>query len=371
MPIALVRTILLTGVLLMTAARAADPLPFAGKRLGFLGDSITDGHTHCILIEQSLRAAGVEPPLCTNFGVGGNRASDMLARLDRDVLPLKPDYVLLSVGVNDANTGVAPELYARQVAELLDRLAAARVQVIIMTPTPVIGQRGPVSQPLIEAYVATLKTYAQQRGLRLADLIEPFLVGAAADPTVYGGDGVHLGFAGYRIMARVVLDTLGYPQVPVVEQTTLAPLPGLITDWHLLPVIPGKPLPQGPVDLRPDATWTRLTLPLTTPVPGNWWLDQERQRGFAVNLPEPLGQAKELVGYTVIASPTARRAYLNPGAGLKALWLNGQAIYVAPGTSGWHVGRERVPVQLQAGDNVLHFTSSNVFFLSLTDTGTW
>jgi hypothetical protein len=227
------------------------------------------------------------------------------------------------------------------------------------------------AQPRIEAYVATLKSYALQRSLRLVDLVEPFLLGAATHPDVYSPDGVHLGFAGYRIMGRAVLDTLGYPQVPVIEQMKLTPMPGLIASWSLLPVIPGKPLPQGPVDLRPDDTWHRLTLPLTEPIADNWWMDQERQRGFAVNLPEALGKAKEVVGYTVIASPTARQACLNPGAGLRAMWLNGQPLYHAPGNSGWHVGRERVPVQLRAGDNVLHIQFSGAFFLSLTDTATW
>ena len=66
----------------------------APRRLVFLGDSITDGHTLILHVEQALAALG-DPAICYNAGVSGDRADQMLARLDQDVRPCRPTVVLI------------------------------------------------------------------------------------------------------------------------------------------------------------------------------------------------------------------------------------------------------------------------------------
>ncbi len=61
-------------------------MTMAATRIVFLGDSITDGHTYPLLIQQALREAGQPVPLAINAGIGGDTAEGMRARLDRDVL---------------------------------------------------------------------------------------------------------------------------------------------------------------------------------------------------------------------------------------------------------------------------------------------
>ena len=42
-----------------------------------------------------------------NAGIGGNKIHDLLGRLDRDVLVHKPDWVTVSIGINDVWHGLA------------------------------------------------------------------------------------------------------------------------------------------------------------------------------------------------------------------------------------------------------------------------
>ncbi|HCD30977.1 MAG TPA: hypothetical protein DER01_01115, partial [Phycisphaerales bacterium] len=210
-----------------------QPLNFEDKRLAFLGDSITDGHTLILLMEQSLQVAGIIPPICTNVAVCGNCASDMLKRLERDVLGFAPDYCTLSVGVNDANHQVSVSDYQQQVTQLLDQLDQAGIQVILLTPTPNTSSKAVTSTPLVNAYVDFLNQIAAKRQLRIAQVNDAFTKAIADQIGVLTGDGIHVDFAGYRIMARCVLDAMGYAHVPVVEQLKLQPMPGLIDHWHI------------------------------------------------------------------------------------------------------------------------------------------
>src|SRR4051794_13463324 len=77
----------------------------SGSTVAFLGDSITDqGWKHPAgyvrLIVRGLETAKVRvTPIPA--GVGGNIAREMRDRLQKDVLDKKPDWLLLSCGIND------------------------------------------------------------------------------------------------------------------------------------------------------------------------------------------------------------------------------------------------------------------------------
>ena len=370
--------LLFTGCLHMTVHSPkpdADRLPLTGKRVAFLGDSITDGHTLPILFEQSLKAAGITPPTCTNVAVCGNRASDMLARLERDVLPFHPDYVTVSAGVNDANTKVPPEKYAAEMTAIVDRLTAAGSQVILVAPTPITSAHAAEVKPRWTAYTVFLRDLAKQRGLRLAEVDQRFEEAIAAGQTVMGGDGIHIDFPGYLVMTRSLLDTMGYRQVPVVPKMQVSQMPGVISPWKIRAAPAETPLTATEsAALAPDAAWKTLALPQEPKAaePGGWWLEQERQRGFAVGVDLVAGNAKRYQGFAEIASPQARQVYLNTGGSLETIWLNGAKVFQNPTlNSGWHPGKERIAVTLRPGANQIVIETGTRFFLSLTDDNKW
>ena len=64
-------------------------------------------------------------------GVGGNTSKDMLARLDRDVLSKKPDWMTLSCGVNDVwhgATGVPLDQYQQNITSIVEPGNRSRYQ---------------------------------------------------------------------------------------------------------------------------------------------------------------------------------------------------------------------------------------------------
>jgi lysophospholipase L1-like esterase len=75
-----------------------------GQKIVFLGDSITAAGKrkggYCQLVLSALKDQGVDT---TPFfaGISGHKSNQMLARLEKDVLRHKPDWMTLSCGVND------------------------------------------------------------------------------------------------------------------------------------------------------------------------------------------------------------------------------------------------------------------------------
>jgi hypothetical protein len=181
-------------------------------------------------------------------------------------------------------------------------------------------------------------------------------------------DGRHLNFGGYRIMSRAVLDAMGYSEVPVPDKLHCALLPGTIADWKILTVDDHEAslTEERAVALRPNETWSDLKVPEEKPQQ-LWWREQERSRGFAVSLNDRFGGTRH-IAFAEMTSE-ARTAYVNTGADIKAVWLNGKRLPVEP--HGWHAGNNRVPVELQNGKNTIIVECGDSFFLSITETNAW
>src|SRR5205807_1461669 len=100
------------------------------------------------------------------------------------------------------------------------------------------------------------------------------------------------------------------------------------------------------------AGWTTCTLPEKGPE-STWWREQERKRGFAMSLDKRLGKAKLYQGVAYLESAAPKRAFLLTGGELESVWLNSRRVYRKQAWTGWHAGKERLPVRLRAGRNVL------------------
>ena len=86
-------------------------------RIVFAGDSVTDmgsaqpvgeglfdnvGRSYVRVIENMISVYYPEKRIrITNSGIGGNTSRDLLARFDRDVVSLNPDWVSICIGIND------------------------------------------------------------------------------------------------------------------------------------------------------------------------------------------------------------------------------------------------------------------------------
>ncbi len=190
-----------------------------------LGDSVTLG----VRRDGSVTAAQAFPALLQtpgrkvlNAGVGGNNTSQMLDRLDRDVIAHKPHAVLVMAGLNDAayvDSGpvartwprISVEAYKRNLREIAACVKLAGARTILLTPNPMTA-RYPYSNLgfyrdrdinfSLLPYVDSVRVVAREEGLCLVDVFAVWT--ARPDLERLLPDGVHPDADGHRLIAEQV-----------------------------------------------------------------------------------------------------------------------------------------------------------------------
>lgn len=107
-----------------------------------LGDSITAGNTSgnydsdTGFFTWGNALAGAPFTLLHNAGVGGETSTQILARVDADVLAHSPGYCMVLCGTNDPDTGT--DVLKANIAAIYDKLSAAGIYTFLQTipPTP-------------------------------------------------------------------------------------------------------------------------------------------------------------------------------------------------------------------------------------------
>ena len=227
----IVRAALVAIVCCLAAANsfAEDAGPAAGQKVAFMGDSITAQGAgqggYVVLVGQAMGAIGKKIEVIP-AGVSGNTSKDMLARLDRDVLSKKPDWMTLSCGVNDVwhgDRGIDLETYKTNITSIVDQATKAGIKVVILEAT-LIGEdpAKPNNQKLV-AYNQFLHTLATEKHLPIADLNADMQAELAKEkaavPNLKGNyitkDGVHPNGLGHETMAAGVLKAFGLTDAQV------------------------------------------------------------------------------------------------------------------------------------------------------------
>ncbi|MCQ2388897.1 MAG: GDSL-type esterase/lipase family protein [Kiritimatiellae bacterium] len=207
--------------------KAVPRVPFAsGDKIAFLGDSITQfgaerptGYVH--LVMDGLAAQGVKAELVA-AGVSGNMSHHMRARLQKDVLDKKPRWMFFSCGVNDApngyedarkNPGHPLKEYAADVTQIVRAAKQAGVGVIMLEPTPVVEEPH-LANENEKPYVEAFRKIAAAEKCPIVPLNAVFnsVIAAKENPfkRELTRDGTHMAPAGDRLMAEVILRTLGW-----------------------------------------------------------------------------------------------------------------------------------------------------------------
>src|SRR5512145_1606561 len=157
----------------------AAPRLKSGDRIVTLGDSITQAGGYQALMQKVLARFYPELEIeIVNAGIGGHKAPDMAARLQRDVIDKKPTIVTVSCGVNDVwhgfynpPRGVDLETYTRLMTQMVQQLKAnTSAAIYLLTPTIIHENlRGPENLKL-EAYCQAIREIARRENVYLVDL---------------------------------------------------------------------------------------------------------------------------------------------------------------------------------------------------------
>lgn len=184
---------------LLVGTHAAGKAPF---RILALGDSITAGYGLAqpdslpARLEAALRRAGHAVEVI-NGGVSGETTAGGLARLDW-MLGEQPDAAIVELGGNDGLRGLDPKQTYANLDEILTRLSAAKVKVLLagMLAPPNLGQE----------YGREFNAIYPALAERHHCLFYPFILdGVAAKPELNQADGIHPNAQGVAvIVARLV-----------------------------------------------------------------------------------------------------------------------------------------------------------------------
>lgn len=202
-------------------------MPEKSLKVIFFGDSITEagikpGGYISLLDSIAKKSSNKHSFEFVGRGIGGNKVYDLLFRLEDDVIYQKPDVVVIYIGINDvwhkslAGTGTDTDRFERFYQEIIERLKAKRINVILCTPT-VIGEKTDYSNPQdgdLNAYAHIVRSLATKNNLQLIDLRKDFLAynlknnPANAPSGILTSDRVHLNSAGNLLVAQSIWKVL-------------------------------------------------------------------------------------------------------------------------------------------------------------------
>jgi lysophospholipase L1-like esterase len=155
-----------------------------GDRIIFFGDSLTalaikdphvpEGKGYVPLVRAALKDREVDVDA---VATGGHKVTDLLKRVDQDVLAQKPTIVVIQIGVNDASAGVTPELFKSQLEQLIGKLEQGGARVIQCTCTCRIEGYNPENDmdKKLDALAEVARAIARDKQLPLVDLRKAFI----------------------------------------------------------------------------------------------------------------------------------------------------------------------------------------------------
>ena len=217
----------------------------SGARVAFIGDSITAANITLRWIIKAYKDEGIKLRFF-NCGVAGGTADFAVTSYDCDTHRYSPTHAVVSFGINDSQRELlrearsesrlgqlkeAFEVYKKRLAELVDRLIADGVEVILCTPVPYDEYsisdaetlRG--GYALMLGYAEYVRELAKQKGVTLYDQ-HRIISEIMASEQVHSPDRIHPTDHGYFVLARELLRAQG---IEILEECTL---PECFDRWH-------------------------------------------------------------------------------------------------------------------------------------------
>jgi acyl-CoA thioesterase-1 len=204
---------LIGGGLLMAKpafAQTAKPI-----KMVVLGDSLSAGlglsasAAFPDRLQKALKAKGIDVDMI-NAGVSGDTTSGGRDRLDWSV-PEGTEAVILELGANDALRGLDPKVARASLTEILTRLQARKIAVLLcgMVAPPNYG--ADYSAKFNAIYPDLAKTFS-------VPLYPFFLEGVATDAKLNQADGLHPTAEGVDTIVRNILPTVEAFLGPLLRQ---------------------------------------------------------------------------------------------------------------------------------------------------------
>lgn len=193
--------------------------PSVGRRLVGLGSSNTELTWHndgafswFAWLGATIRAEVGKHVIAIDAGISGDTSADLLQRLERDVRPLQPDLVLITIGGNDHWKLQVSDFGAnlRSIARRLQGIGCAPV-----FQTDYCPAYGPAHLESFARYMDEIRGAAFETGAGLLDPFPRFRRWWERDPHNYRSlllrDELHLNPLGHAAFGALAAVTFGLP----------------------------------------------------------------------------------------------------------------------------------------------------------------
>lgn len=206
-------------------------------RIVFAGDSVTDmgsvqpvgeglfdnvGHGYVRIVESMLAAYYPEIHLrVTNSGVSGDTSRDLMARFERDVMELKPDWVSICIGINDVwrqfdspaitDSHVLPDEYEKNLEKMILNVKGNVKGIFILSPYIMEANCNDLMRIRMDEYVAICSKLSEKYGCIFVNFQKMFEEYCKIRHSSYlAWDRIHPNYVGSVLMARAFLNECGF-----------------------------------------------------------------------------------------------------------------------------------------------------------------
>ena len=193
-------------------------------RILFQGDSITDAHRSRVnprqlgigyanFVAEALKDRGLD---FINLGIGGNETKDLLARLKSDFLDIKPDILVILIGINDVchykerEGGLDSDIFYTNYESLLKVVKEElNCKIIMLEPFLLdIPHRRPL-RPDLDAKIGLVRGLARDYADSYIPLDGIFAKASVKEePSFWSPDGVHPSEEGHKLIAEYLAEAL-------------------------------------------------------------------------------------------------------------------------------------------------------------------
>lgn len=202
-------------------------------RIVFAGDSVTDmgsvnpvgegsrtdnlGRGYVRMVDNLIHACYPDIKLrITNSGISGDTTRKLLARFDRDVTELNPDWVSICIGINDVwrffDTPTRKDLqveekdYEENLEKMILSVKDNVKGIIIMTPYYIEPNPNDPLRAKMDVYGGICKKLARKHGCRFVDLQKVFSDFCKTTHSAFlAWDRVHPNMIGATLIAKAFL----------------------------------------------------------------------------------------------------------------------------------------------------------------------
>lgn len=208
-----------------------------GDRIVFAGDSVTDmgsqnpvgeglfdsvGHGYVRMVENLLASCYPDVNVrVTNSGISGNTTRDLLARFERDVVDLKPQWVSICIGINDVwrqfdvpaftDWAVALDEYEANLEKMVVAVKDSVKGVFLLSPYYIEPNRSDRMRARMDEYVSAMERVANKYGCTFVNFQKMYEDYCAHQHSSFiAWDRVHPNEKGSTLMAREFLSHCGF-----------------------------------------------------------------------------------------------------------------------------------------------------------------